>query len=1028
VEFIEKQIAPPKSWEKFEDLCLVLFRQIWGDPLAHKHGRKGQPQLGVDIYGYVDPSGAILHGVQCKGKDANYNAKATVAELKAELAKADKFQPRLERWIFATTAPADAKLQAAARKLSEARSRKGHFVVTVLGWEDIQSLLGSRPDVLKQFYPEHVFDIDGIVTALNALASTPEVKELNNIAKSYSPASALPQNNASSIWLPVKFTPQRDLKPALMGRHLGPADAISCPRLIESETLIDELRKGYFARLVGEAGAGKSICAFQTAHHFATAGWRILMLADPSAFHIELEDVSAQKTLYLIDDAHLVAPWVLGRAEGQAHKGALLLSTYNSVEQSAARHGSIILDSKRAVRTIAVALRKALPETLRMVKEVDDRVSDRPMDESIELRLDQAELTAERPWQFCFILGGGWRRAKLLTDNARAAGADLVLAVAGIRQMASRDARCTRDMLSDLLTKIPLSLGDLDKSIAWLTEQRLLISRDDLRTPHQRFASVTLLQVLKAQTEAGQLQIWEACRHVLQDQGLPLAGLRTLLYELNFNSDITWRSRVQPSWLEPLAIRCWSANDADRPVALLLLSDILSRQKGWLDALSKKHKTLIAGWLSRPTNQIGYGLHELLHRMHQADEGITRSLMEMVDPSSAAVTYSEVNAKSAFHLGKYLSAVWQFAADHWKSRFLASLEKPSLLRLAGNWPVDEHFYGFVELCRSTYWIDNALGLNMVERFVPRLIKEIEREPADTFHEFQDVAWHVLKGIDLLGIYKEKNKQTKREAALCRDICAKLDGKKIAAQLSHITKRQFQPAAWLLDFLRRAAPDVLATVVRAIDWSAIDATIGDDWENLFHDADSFLRVASADTGAAKTITGLIDLRLKDSPILPPRLALLSPALVERHLDSGRKIRIEAHEHVDWLSAAVIVGRLITPRPDLVPAVLEPLIAPISTMLSRSHPSFWRDAHLFIHLVRQIAPDFLKRMMDGVDAATAEPNWAAGVNSPPDVRRATSILVDVALGREDDLGEMATRIRKKYPSKSRPIPADLEEFTF
>ena len=813
-----------------------------------------------------------------------------------------------------------------------------------------------------------------------------------------------------------------------MGRHLGPADAVSCPALLESQTLIEELERGYFARLVGEPGAGKSICAFQTAHHFAKVGWRVLILADPSVSQIDLDDDPSPKTLYLIDDAHLVAPWVLGRAEGQANKTALLLSTYNSIEQSAARHGSIILDAKRAVRTIATAFRRTLPNILRIVKEVDDRVSDRPMDEPIEWRLNQAELSADRPWQFCFILGGGWRRAKLLTDSARASGADVILAIAGLRQIASRDARCNREMLSALLAKTSLPPCDLDKSIAWLTAQRLLISKEDLRTPHQRFAAVALVQILKGQTETGQSYIWEACRHLVQDQHLPLAGLRTLLYELQFNSGTTWHSRVQRSWLGPLELRCWSANDADRPVALLTLSEILSRVEGWPKTLSQKQRSKIVTWLSRPNNQIGYGLHRLLNSMRNADEEFARNLMRKVDAVSAAATYSEVSAKSAFYLGEYLSVVWQLVTEPWRSKFLTALDKAPLLRLAETWSAGEPISSFAEYCRSTYWADQPLGLRMVERFIPLLIKEIEKEPAETFHEFQDVAWHVLKGIDLLGVYAKKHRQTKREAAICRNICAKLDAKKVGERLSHVTKRQFQPSSWLLDFLRRAAPDVFKTVVRAIDWSAIDTTIGDDWQNLDHDGVNFLRVASADTEAAKTIAAIIDERLKGAAVLLPRLALLSPKLIERHLDSKRAIGLKSHDYIDWLSATIILGNLVKPRPELIPVVLEPLVEPVSTMLSRSHPSFWRDAHLFFHLIRQVAPEFLTRMLEGVDVSTAEFNWITGIKSRSDIRRATTVLVDAAAERDDDLGKMARRIRKKYPSGSKPIKSDREDFTF
>jgi hypothetical protein len=51
----EKQIAPPKSWETFEDLCLALFKAVWRDPNAQKHGRRGQAQAGVDVFGSSGP-------------------------------------------------------------------------------------------------------------------------------------------------------------------------------------------------------------------------------------------------------------------------------------------------------------------------------------------------------------------------------------------------------------------------------------------------------------------------------------------------------------------------------------------------------------------------------------------------------------------------------------------------------------------------------------------------------------------------------------------------------------------------------------------------------------------------------------------------------------------------------------------------------------------------------------------------------------------------------------------------------------
>ena len=155
MQFRAKQIAPPREWGTFEDLCHALFKSLWQDPLAQKNGRRGQPQHGVDIFGSPNSDRPSYQGVQCKVKDRNYDSKVEWSEVLAEVAKAENFSPKLDRWIFSTTAPVDAALQKAARELSVARREEGLFSVDVLGWEEIQALLANAPEVIEEFYPEH---------------------------------------------------------------------------------------------------------------------------------------------------------------------------------------------------------------------------------------------------------------------------------------------------------------------------------------------------------------------------------------------------------------------------------------------------------------------------------------------------------------------------------------------------------------------------------------------------------------------------------------------------------------------------------------------------------------------------------------------------------------------------------------------------------------------------------------------------------------------------------------------------------
>jgi hypothetical protein len=161
MQFDAKVIAPPKSWEAFEDLCLALFQAVWGDDHALKHGRQGQAQAGVDVYGHKKDDDGKLWGVQCKckGKSRTLGGKLSIKEVDAELAKADTFKPKLTHFIIATTALADTVIQEHVRTVSAERAKRGDFPVTVLDWGALMQLLAKHQAVAKDFYAEHFRDL-----------------------------------------------------------------------------------------------------------------------------------------------------------------------------------------------------------------------------------------------------------------------------------------------------------------------------------------------------------------------------------------------------------------------------------------------------------------------------------------------------------------------------------------------------------------------------------------------------------------------------------------------------------------------------------------------------------------------------------------------------------------------------------------------------------------------------------------------------------------------------------------------------
>ncbi|MES1244343.1 MAG: hypothetical protein ABUT39_22255 [Acidobacteriota bacterium] len=149
-----KEIPLPRSGMAFEELALALFSAVWQELGAKLHGRSGQKQHGVDLYGSDRHGGGI--GVQCKhhGSGTLLKDEKLVEELQEEVEKAKGFDPPLRRFLFATTARRSVHLDAAARRLTKQHAEDGLFEVDVLAWEDLEDLLNRHPAVLAWYLDE----------------------------------------------------------------------------------------------------------------------------------------------------------------------------------------------------------------------------------------------------------------------------------------------------------------------------------------------------------------------------------------------------------------------------------------------------------------------------------------------------------------------------------------------------------------------------------------------------------------------------------------------------------------------------------------------------------------------------------------------------------------------------------------------------------------------------------------------------------------------------------------------------------
>jgi hypothetical protein len=145
--FHGKFLPPITDDVMFEKFTAMLWERRHPESTAVLMGRSGQAQSGLDVL-VTTRTGKTI-GIQCKAVKL-----LTEKTLLEEVDKALKFEPIIDQFVLATTAPHDVAMVAAAQRVSEEHSERDLFSVTVFGWGELLRLVEPHPEVIQLFYPE----------------------------------------------------------------------------------------------------------------------------------------------------------------------------------------------------------------------------------------------------------------------------------------------------------------------------------------------------------------------------------------------------------------------------------------------------------------------------------------------------------------------------------------------------------------------------------------------------------------------------------------------------------------------------------------------------------------------------------------------------------------------------------------------------------------------------------------------------------------------------------------------------------
>jgi hypothetical protein len=346
----------------------------------------------------------------------------------------------------------------------------------------------------------------------------------------------------------------------------------------------------------------------------------------------------------------------------------LVMSTDDSVSS---RYNKIHVASKQAVLVIAEAFKNRQKEIFPILQKLDKDIGEGFLQTPLEYRIANAVAESEYPWQFNFILTGGWRRAgrelRTLSEMERF---DLLLAAISVKQIVSLDSGSSLEWLEKASKILGKDRSWMFRALKVLNNRRLIIEGDAIRCPHVRFSEVVISIVYSNPEEKYHEQLIDIFRIALNEGIISLRGIYWAFnsWISSGNSFYLFGSIIDSQTLVSIMNRCWVASSNENiNYASLILSTLVSRKLKCFDDFELNSK-LIAKWIEEADAKSVYGLGWLLNNLGREDNKLSEVIINLVNPQIIANNLAQICTSDAYVWGDFLGHLVNAASSNSRSK------------------------------------------------------------------------------------------------------------------------------------------------------------------------------------------------------------------------------------------------------------------------------------------------------------------------------------------------------------------------